>query len=89
MAAKHSGRLLVCQIKICYCYLSRHIPCAQTVKTSKFLAQEILALTKMNWNNTQYDGGEPITLRAAHQVSGILKYIDEDDHIEPRYSFYI
>lgn len=35
-----------------------------TEQTSLFLAQEILALSKQNWNNTQFDGGWPITIRA-------------------------
>lgn len=58
-------------------------------QTPFFLASEILALTKMNWNNTQFDGALPITLRAARQVSKILKYVGEDENIEPRYSFYM
>ncbi|KPK90276.1 hypothetical protein AMJ80_08630 [bacterium SM23_31] len=63
--------------------------CDLTDQTPKFLAEEILSLTKMNWNNTQFDGFEPITLRAARQVGSILKYIDSDKLIEPRYSFYM
>ncbi len=63
--------------------------CDLTDQTPKYLAEEILALTKMNWNNTQFDGFDPITLRAARQVGAILKYIDSDTTIEPRYSFYM
>jgi len=63
--------------------------CEGTEQTPRFLAQEILALTKLNWNNTQFDGGEPITRRAAHQVGDILKYIGEQEAIAPRYSFYM
>lgn len=63
--------------------------CEATDQTPTFLAQEILALTKMNWNNTQFDGGEPITLRAAHQVGAILKYIGEKEAIAQRYSSYM
>lgn len=65
--------------------------CEQTEQTPKFLAQEILALTKMNWNQTQFDGGDPITIRAARQVSGILKYIpsDENAKLAPAYRFYM
>jgi hypothetical protein len=65
--------------------------CEQTEQTPRFLAQEILALTKMNWNQTQFDGGDPITLRAARQVSGILKYIPSDVNarIAPAYRFYM
>lgn len=56
-------------------------------ETPLFLARELLALTKMNWNNTQFDGGEPISLRAARQVGDILKYLDSD--YEPYYRFYM
>jgi argonaute-like protein implicated in RNA metabolism and viral defense len=61
----------------------------QKSQSSKFLTQEILALTKMNWNNTQFDGADPITIRAARQVSDILKYIDDGDLIEPLYRYYM
>jgi hypothetical protein len=63
--------------------------CDQTAQTYTFLAQEILALTKMNWNNTQFDGGEPISLRAAREVGNILKYLGKTDPYEPYYRFYM
>ena len=56
------------------------------------LCREILALTKMNLNNTQFDMREPITLRAARVVGDILKYIPNDapeSRIATRYSFYM
>jgi hypothetical protein len=65
------------------------IRCERTEHTATFLAQEILALTKMNLNNTQFDGGEPITIRAARQVANILTYVGEDERVEPRYGFYM
>ena len=55
----------------------------------KFVASEVLALTKMNWNNTQFDNADPMTIRAAKQVGSLLKYLDEDDFMEFRYSFYM
>lgn len=61
--------------------------CDETAETPTFIAQEILSLTKMNWNNTQFDGAQPITLRAARQVGSILKYLDAD--FEPYYRFYM
>lgn len=61
--------------------------CDKTNQTPLFLAREILALTKMNWNNTQMDGGEPITQRVAQQVGSILKYLGPD--YEPFYRFYM
>lgn len=61
----------------------------QVAATPSFLAQEILTLTKMNWNNTQFDGGQPITIRCARQVGQILKYFGPNDHYEPYYRFYM
>jgi len=58
-------------------------------ETPYFLAKEILALTKMNWNNTQFDGGEPITTRASRQVGKILKYIEDGDPVAPSYRYYM
>ncbi|MFZ1073483.1 MAG: hypothetical protein WAO21_08625 [Verrucomicrobiia bacterium] len=46
---------------------------AAAEESPRVLAQEILALTKMNWNNTQFDSATPITVNAARQVGGILK----------------
>jgi len=56
------------------------------------LCREILALTKMNWNNTQFDMSKPITLHAARGVGDILKYVSNDapeSRIAARYSFYM
>ena len=52
-------------------------------------AKEILALSKMNWNSTQFDGGMPLTLTAASSVGKVLKHCQENQRIEPRYSFYM
>lgn len=65
------------------------IRCEQVEQTPKFIASEILALSKMNWNNTQFDGGEPITTRAAHRVGKILRYVEKDGYVRPLYSFYM
>jgi hypothetical protein len=39
------------------------------------LARETLALSKMNWNSTQFDGSSPITLRASRVVGQVLKHV--------------
>lgn len=39
------------------------------------VARELLELSKLNFNNTQFDGGEPITTRAARRVGEILKHV--------------
>lgn len=53
------------------------------------LAEEILSLSKLNWNNTQFDGGEPITLKAARKVGDILKHIEEERIIQPSFRFFM
>lgn len=54
-----------------------------------FLAREVLGLTKMNWNNTQFDGKYPITLSCARKVGEIMKYLDETDRPQIRYGYYM
>lgn len=66
----------------------REFRCEEVEQTPNFLAKEILALTKMNWNSTQFDHADPITVEAARNVSSILKYVG-DERIEHRYSFYM
>lgn len=65
------------------------IKIAYREQTPKEIATEILSLTKMNWNNTQFDNSLPITVKAARQVGEILKYVDEASYVEPSYSFYM
>jgi len=60
-----------------------------TEHSPKVLAEEILALTKMNWNNTQFDAAYPITVKAARQVGSILRYLDRDAVIQSGYAFYM
>lgn len=53
------------------------------------LAAETLALAKMNWNNTQFDGGWPITIGAARKVGEILRFVPEDGAVATGYAFYM
>jgi hypothetical protein len=53
------------------------------------ICEEILALTKMNWNNTQFDGKYPITISCARKVGQIMKYVPESENPQTRYSFYM
>lgn len=57
--------------------------------TLKRLAEEIFALSKLNWNNTQFDGGEPITVRAARRVGEILKCVPNDGPIQSSFRFFM
>lgn len=53
------------------------------------ICDEILALTKMNWNNTQFDRKFPITVECARNVGEILKYLDPAESMQLKYSFYM
>lgn len=53
------------------------------------VAEEILALTKMNWNSTRFDGRVPVTLRTARQVADIIKHLPRDAYLEPTYAYYM
>lgn len=53
------------------------------------ICDEILSLTKMNWNNTQFDGKYPITLVCARRVGQIMKYLADDERPQINYSFYM
>jgi hypothetical protein len=53
------------------------------------IAKEILGLTKMNWNNTQFDGKYPVTLGCARKVGEILKYLGDSATPQIRYGYYM
>lgn len=52
-------------------------------------AVECLGLSKMNWNNAQLDEREPLTLRTARRVGGILKHVTSDQPFATRYAYYM
>lgn len=76
-------------------YPGRYIPRAIEIKLATYdespnvICDEILALTKMNWNNTQFDRQMPITIECARNVGEILKYLNPDDQMQLKYSFYM
>ena len=53
------------------------------------IAGEILALTKMNWNQTRLDSRLPVTLRTANQVKAVLRFCAPDQAIATRYAHYM
>lgn len=57
--------------------------------TAGTLAAEILALSKMNWNQSQLDGRLPITLRAAARVANVIKHVPPGLPVAPRYANYM
>jgi hypothetical protein len=48
-----------------------------------------MALSKMNWNSTQFDGQLPVSIRTARDVSDVIRRLPDGAPIEPRYSFYM
>lgn len=59
-------------------------------ESANTICREILGLTKMNWNNTQFDGKYPVTIGCSRRVGEVMKYLTEKDP-EPQisYSFYM
>lgn len=58
-------------------------------ESANVICNEIMALSKMNWNNTQFDGKYPITILCARKVGNIMKYIPPEEHPQISYSFYM
>lgn len=53
------------------------------------VAQEILALTKLDWNTTMFAGKEPITTAFAHEVGQILSEFPPNTEPKRAYRFYM
>lgn len=53
------------------------------------LAAEVLALTKMNWNSTQFDQRLPIPIHAARQVGRVLKHVSYSEREQSDYPYYM
>jgi hypothetical protein len=61
----------------------------ETESSREALAAEVLALTKMNWNNTLLGERDPITLRTARTVGNILRHLGADAPVSGRYAHYM
>ncbi len=57
--------------------------------TKKKICEEIIALSKMNWNNSDFANKLPITLSFAQKVGEILSYIPDKETPHPSYKFYM
>ena len=53
------------------------------------VAEEVLALSKMNWNSTRFDGRLPVSLRTARHVADIIKHLPPEGYVEPTYAYYM
>ncbi len=51
--------------------------------------EEVLALTKLNWNSAGYAETLPITLRFSRLVGDVLREVPADRVPSPRYAFYM
>ena len=61
----------------------------KNASSAKTICKEILGLTKMNWNNTQFDNKYPITIGCARKVGEIMKYIGGNETPKESYAFYM
>lgn len=52
------------------------------------LARELVGLSKLNFNNTQFDSGDPITVRAARRVGDILKHVPPGKKVNARFRYF-
>jgi len=52
------------------------------------LAKELVGLSKLNFNNTQFDTGDPITVRAARRVGDILKHVPSGKRVNSRFRYF-
>lgn len=75
-------------------YPGVHIPMGLHIETIgettlKQISEEILALTKLNFNNCNYYSSLPITLNFSHKVGEILQYLPEGIEPPNRYFYYM
>lgn len=74
-------------------YPGPHIPAPIQLVTNEEIdieraAADVLSLTKMNWNTAQNTNSQPVTLRFARQVGGIMAEAGNDEP-EPSYRYYM
>jgi hypothetical protein len=52
------------------------------------IANEILLLSKMNWNSAGFCGALPVTIRFSRMVGDIMREIPADREPMPQFKFY-
>lgn len=75
-------------------YPGPHIPSPVRLVTNGDIdiyraAADVLSLTRMNWNTAQNTNSQPVTLRFARQVGGIMAEVGEGEDPKPSYRFYM
>lgn len=63
-------------------------PHQQTDRSITQIAEEMLALTKVNWNSTQFDQKLPAPIRASREVGRVLKHVPEGGVVKADFRFY-
>ena len=53
------------------------------------MCKEILALTKLNWNNAKFCSKSPITIGFAKRVGSILRHAPPNTKVGDRFKFYM
>ena len=61
----------------------------QTDRSQTELAGEILALTKLNWNKTQFDSLYPITLAGSRRIGEIYQWCPDPPNEPMTYAFFM
>jgi len=65
------------------------IKVVKRASSNKTICKEILGLSKMNWNNTQFDNKYPITIGCARKVGELMKYLTPEDKPKKKYAYYM
>ena len=68
---------------------SLQLRCVQTERSQSELAIEMLALTKLNWNKTQFDSFYPITLGGSKTIGEIYKWCPDPPSDPITYAFFM
>ena len=55
----------------------------------RFVAADVLGLTRMNWNTARDTSGVPITMRFAREVGGIMAEVGPNERPNPSYRYYM
>ena len=64
------------------------VPHENTDSAILTLAKDVLALTKVNWNTTQFDQQLPAPIKAAREVGRIFKHIEFGTPVSPDFRKY-
>jgi hypothetical protein len=76
-------------------YPAMYVPAPSMIESDalmgnrNFALTELLSLTKLDWNSTQFDRKLPVTIRAAQRVGDVLEHVLPDSPIQSNYGYYM